>query len=64
MPFFIINVNCIYPVEYSSYEQAGADCEPGEFVYMADSIEILEEILESAFRNKNQLINSRIFNRK
>ena len=52
MPFFISNANGIYPVEYSSYEQAGADCEPGEYVYIADSIEILEEILDEAYQEE------------
>ncbi len=55
MPFFIINANGIYPVEYSSYEQAGADCEPGEYLYMADSIEVLEEILEEAYQEEGSV---------
>lgn len=46
MPYFIINSNGIYPVEYNSYEMAGADCEAGEYIYFADSIEILEEVLD------------------
>lgn len=55
MPFFIINANGIYPVEYSSYEQAGADCEPGEYVYIADSIEILEEIMDEACQEEGSV---------
>lgn len=55
MPFFIINHNGIYPMEYSNYEKAGADCEPGEYVYFADSMEILEEILDEAFQDEGTL---------
>lgn len=55
MPFFIINANGIYPFEYKSYEQAGADCEPGEFVYIADNMEILENILEEAYLEEDSI---------
>ena len=48
MPFFIINANGIYPLKYDSYEQASADCEAGEYVYIADSVAMLEDILEAA----------------
>lgn len=55
MPFFIINANGIYPAEYSSYEQASAACEPGEYVYIADSFEILEEILDEACQEEGSV---------
>lgn len=47
MPFFIVNQNGIYPFAYESYEQAGENCESGEFIFVADSMEFLEELLES-----------------
>ncbi len=47
MPFFIVNINGIYPMEYTTYAQACADCEGGEYVYISDSIEVLEECLEA-----------------
>lgn len=47
MPFFIVNQNGIYPIEYGSYEQACANCESGEWVFIADSMEFLEECLDS-----------------
>jgi len=48
MPFFIVNNNGVLPIEYKSYETACADCEWGEFVYMADSLETLEDSLEDS----------------
>lgn len=46
MRFFIVNSNGILPVEYSSYEAACADCETGEYVYIADNMETLEDSLD------------------
>ncbi|NLV22311.1 MAG: hypothetical protein GXY49_10045 [Syntrophomonadaceae bacterium] len=56
MPFFIVNANGIYLQEYSSYEQAGADCEAGEFVYLADSMNSLEEILQAEVCSQDDFI--------
>jgi len=46
MYFYIVNSNGILPVEYHSYEGACADCDPGEVVFIADNLEILEESLD------------------
>jgi len=56
LPFFIVNANGIYLQEYSSYEQAGADCEAGEFVYLADSMNSLEEILQTEVCSQDDFI--------
>lgn len=46
MQFYIVNNNGILPIEYASYEAACADCEFGEFVYVADNLQTLEESLD------------------
>ncbi len=58
MPFFIINVNGVYPMEYQSYEHACADCEAGEYVYIADSFEVLAECLEAVAAHEEGWVDS------
>lgn len=58
MPFFIVNSNGIYPVEYGTYELASAHCEAGEYVYIADSLEFLEECLDAESGREEGLADS------
>lgn len=46
---FIVNTQtlAIVPWPYPDFEQAQSQCEPGEKVYIADSLEQLEETLEA-----------------
>ncbi|WP_054696261.1 hypothetical protein [Syntrophomonas palmitatica] len=45
--FFIVSNNgFILPVEYKNYESACANCESNEMIYMADSMELLEQCLQ------------------
>jgi hypothetical protein len=45
--FYIVsNDGYILPLEYTSYESACANCEPNEVVYMADSLDFLEQCLQ------------------
>jgi len=48
MFFYIVNNNGVLPIEYKSFESACADCESGEFVFIADNLETLEESLDDS----------------
>ncbi len=45
--FYIVSeYGYILPIPYSTYESAVANCDINEMVYLAESLEVLEESLE------------------